>query len=180
MDVLALSRELIRRASVTPNDDGCQDVLIAHLERLGFTITRLPFGSVANFWARRGTTAPLVAFAGHTDVVPTGPLEQWTSPPFEPVIRDGKLFGRGAADMKTAIGGDGGRDRTAAFGRVRAERFDRIAHHQRRRRRCGRRHRQGESTTCSATVRASTTASSANRRRTGASATWCGSGGAAR
>jgi succinyl-diaminopimelate desuccinylase len=103
MDVLALSRELIRRASVTPNDDGCQDVLIAHLERLGFTVTRLPFGNVANFWARRGNTAPLVAFAGHTDVVPTGPLEQWTSPPFEPVIRDGKLFGRGAADMKTGL-----------------------------------------------------------------------------
>lgn len=103
MDVLALSRELIRRASITPNDGGCQDVLIAHLERLGFTITRLPFGNVTNFWARRGNTAPLVAFAGHTDVVPTGPLEQWTSPPFEPVIRDRKLFGRGAADMKTGL-----------------------------------------------------------------------------
>jgi succinyl-diaminopimelate desuccinylase len=103
MDVLALSRELIRRASITPNDEGCQDVLIAHLERLGFTVTRLPFGNVMNFWARRGNTAPLVAFAGHTDVVPTGPLEQWTSPPFEPVIRDGKLFGRGAADMKTGL-----------------------------------------------------------------------------
>jgi len=103
MDVLALSQQLIRRASVTPNDDGCQDLLIAHLERLGFEVTRLPFGNVANFWARRGTTAPLVAFAGHTDVVPTGPPEQWTSPPFEPVIRDAKLFGRGAADMKTAL-----------------------------------------------------------------------------
>jgi len=103
MDVLALSQQLIRCASVTPNDDGCQDLLIAHLERLGFEVTRLPFGNVANFWARRGTTAPLVAFAGHTDVVPTGPLEQWTSPPFEPVIRDAKLFGRGAADMKTAL-----------------------------------------------------------------------------
>jgi len=103
MDVLALSQQLIRCASVTPNDDGCQDLLIAHLERLGFEVTRLPFGNVANFWARRGTTAPLVAFAGHTDVVPTGPPEQWTSPPFEPVIRDAKLFGRGAADMKTAL-----------------------------------------------------------------------------
>lgn len=103
MDVLALSRELIRRASITPNDEGCQEVMIGHLERLGFAITRLPFGSVTNFWARRGNAAPLVAFAGHTDVVPTGPLEQWTSPPFEPVIRDGKLFGRGAADMKTAL-----------------------------------------------------------------------------
>jgi len=103
MDVLALSQQLIRCASVTPNDEGCQDLLIAHLERLGFEVTRLPFGNVANFWARRGTTAPLVAFAGHTDVVPTGPPEQWTSPPFEPVIRDAKLFGRGAADMKTAL-----------------------------------------------------------------------------
>ena len=103
MDVLALSQQLIRCASVTPNDDGCQDLLIAHLERLGFEVTRLPFGNVANFWARRGTTAPLVAFAGHTDVVPTGPPEQWTSPPFEPVIRDAQLFGRGAADMKTAL-----------------------------------------------------------------------------
>jgi succinyl-diaminopimelate desuccinylase len=103
MDVLALSQQLIRCTSITPNDDGCQDLLIAHLERLGFEVTRLPFGNVANFWARRGTAAPLVAFAGHTDVVPTGPPEQWASPPFEPVIRDAKLFGRGAADMKTAL-----------------------------------------------------------------------------
>ncbi len=103
MDVLALSQQLIRRTSITPKDDGCQDLLIAHLERLGFEVTRLPFGNVANFWARRGTAAPLIAFAGHTDVVPTGPPEQWASPPFEPVIRDAKLFGRGAADMKTAL-----------------------------------------------------------------------------
>jgi len=103
MDVLALSQQLIQRASITPSDGGCQDLLIGHLERLGFTVTRLPFGGVSNFWAQRGTRAPLVAFAGHTDVVPTGPLEQWTSPPFEPVIRDAKLFGRGAADMKTGL-----------------------------------------------------------------------------
>jgi succinyl-diaminopimelate desuccinylase len=103
MDVVEFSQQLIRRASITPSDDGCQDLLINHLERLGFTVTRLPFGAVSNFWARRGTSAPLVAFAGHTDVVPTGPLEQWASPPFEPAIRDAKLFGRGAADMKTGI-----------------------------------------------------------------------------
>ena len=75
MDVLALSQQLIQRASITPSDGGCQDLLIGHLERLGFTVTRLPFGGVSNFWAQRGTRAPLVAFAGHTDVVPTGPLE---------------------------------------------------------------------------------------------------------
>ena len=103
VDVLALSQDLIRRASVTPNDAGCQAVMIAHLERLGFAVTRMPFGGVDNFWARRGTAAPLIAFAGHTDVVPTGPVEHWTSPPFEPSVRDGRLFGRGAADMKTAL-----------------------------------------------------------------------------
>jgi succinyl-diaminopimelate desuccinylase len=103
LDVLTLTGELIRRASVTPDDAGCQEVLIAHLERLGFTITRLPSGNVTNFWARRGDSAPLIAFAGHTDVVPPGPPEQWTSPPFEPVVRDGFLYGRGAADMKSAL-----------------------------------------------------------------------------
>ena len=102
-DVLTLSQDLIRRASVTPDDAGCQAVLIAHLERLGFTVTRMPFGSVENFWARRGSSGPLVAFAGHTDVVPTGPVDQWTTAPFEPVVRDGMLYGRGAADMKTAL-----------------------------------------------------------------------------
>ncbi len=103
MDVLTLSEQLIRCTSITPADDGCQDILIEHLERLGFAVSRLPFGNVSNFWARRGTAAPLVAFAGHTDVVPTGPLEQWTSPPFAPTVRDGNLFGRGAADMKSAL-----------------------------------------------------------------------------
>ncbi len=103
MDVLTLSEDLIRRASVTPNDAGCQEVLITHLERLGFAVTRMPFGTVSNFWARRGTASPLIAFAGHTDVVPTGQEELWTSPPFEPVVRDRTLFGRGAADMKTGL-----------------------------------------------------------------------------
>jgi succinyl-diaminopimelate desuccinylase len=103
MDVLSLSEDLIRCASVTPADAGCQDLLITRLERLGFSVTRMRFGDVDNFWARRGTASPLVAFAGHTDVVPTGPVEQWTSPPFQPVVRNAKLFGRGAADMKTAL-----------------------------------------------------------------------------
>jgi succinyl-diaminopimelate desuccinylase len=103
MDVLTLSEDLIRRPSVTPNDAGCQDVLIARLERLGFTVRRMRFDGVDNFWARRGTRAPLVAFAGHTDVVPTGPVSEWSIPPFEPTVRDGTLYGRGAADMKTAL-----------------------------------------------------------------------------
>lgn len=100
---LVLARELISRASVTPADEGCQDLMIARLEQLGFHVERLRFGDVENFWARRGDQAPVVAFAGHTDVVPTGPLEQWTSPPFEPSIRDGRLYGRGAADMKSSL-----------------------------------------------------------------------------
>jgi len=100
---LELAQDLIRRPSVTPEDHGCQDLMIARLERLGFQIERLRFGEVDNFWARRGAGSPLVVFAGHTDVVPTGPLEQWTSPPFEPTLRDGKLYGRGAADMKSSL-----------------------------------------------------------------------------
>ncbi len=100
---LELAQELIRRPSVTPADEGCQDLMIARLEQLGFHVQRLRFGEVDNFWARRGGGEPLVAFAGHTDVVPTGPVEQWTSPPFEPTIRDGRLYGRGAADMKSSL-----------------------------------------------------------------------------
>ena len=100
---LALTRELIRRASVTPDDGGCQELMIRHLTPLGFHVERLPFGDVTNFWARRGTDGPLLAFAGHTDVVPPGPLESWTSPPFEPHSRDGLLYGRGAADMKSSL-----------------------------------------------------------------------------
>ncbi|MEO8165353.1 MAG: M20/M25/M40 family metallo-hydrolase, partial [Betaproteobacteria bacterium] len=98
-----LARELISRISVTPNDGGCQDVLVERLGRLGFTIERLRFGDVDNLWARRGSTRPLVCFAGHTDVVPTGPLSQWHSDPFLPTVRDGILYGRGAADMKSSI-----------------------------------------------------------------------------
>ena len=98
-----LARELISRVSVTPNDGGCQDVLAQRLARVGFTIERMRFGDVDNLWARRGTSRPLVVFAGHTDVVPTGPVGQWHSDPFTPTVRDGVLYGRGAADMKSSI-----------------------------------------------------------------------------
>ena len=102
-DTLALARELIARRSVTPEDGGCQDVLGARLRPLGFAIEPLVSSGVTNFWARRGRAAPVVCFAGHTDVVPTGPLERWLSDPFVPTERDGRLFGRGAADMKTSL-----------------------------------------------------------------------------
>jgi len=100
---LDLAQELIARRSITPNDAGCQALLAERLAAAGFACEHLPFGSVSNLWARRGTTAPVLCFAGHTDVVPPGPLEQWHSDPFTPSIRDGQLYGRGAADMKTAI-----------------------------------------------------------------------------
>lgn len=102
-ETLQLAKALIARRSLTPDDAGCQDILVERLEKLGFHIERMRFGNVDNFWARRGTTSPVVVFAGHTDVVPTGPVESWFSPPFEPTIRDGRLYGRGAADMKTSI-----------------------------------------------------------------------------
>jgi len=100
---LALCCELIRRESVTPEDAGCQALMMAHLDSLGFACSELPFGEVSNFWAERGTDGPILVFAGHTDVVPTGPPERWATPPFEPTLRDGKLFGRGAADMKASL-----------------------------------------------------------------------------
>lgn len=100
---LELCCELIRCASVTPEDAGCQTLMMARLSALGFTCTQLPFGDVSNFWAERGEQGPLLVFAGHTDVVPTGPLNQWDSPPFEPTLRDGLLFGRGSADMKGSL-----------------------------------------------------------------------------
>ena len=102
-ETLELAKDLIARASVTPEDAGCQDTMIARLEAIGFRVERLRFGEVDNFWARRGDRSPVLAFAGHTDVVPTGPLEEWTSPPFAPEIRDGHLYGRGAADMKGSL-----------------------------------------------------------------------------
>jgi succinyl-diaminopimelate desuccinylase len=99
---LQLAIDLLSRRSNTPEDAGCQEVMIARLEKLGFKIERMRFGDVDNLWARRGTTGPLLVFAGHTDVVPTGPLDQWHSEPFTPTIRDGMLYARGAADMKTS------------------------------------------------------------------------------
>lgn len=100
---LDLAIELISRPSVTPEDAGCQPYLATRLAPLGFVAEHLRFGDVDNLWLRRGTTAPVFCFAGHTDVVPPGPLAAWDSPPFEPTIRDGMLYGRGAADMKGSI-----------------------------------------------------------------------------
>jgi succinyl-diaminopimelate desuccinylase len=100
---LRLTRELIARRSTTPKDDGCQELLGQRLARSGFSVEPIRRGEVTNLWARRGTARPLLCFVGHTDVVPTGPLDQWHSDPFVPTERDGKLFGRGAADMKTSI-----------------------------------------------------------------------------
>jgi len=100
---LALTEKLIGLSSVTPEDKGCQDQLIHLLEPLGFKCETIQSGDVTNLWARKGTQQPLLVFAGHTDVVPTGPVEQWTSEPFYPTHRDGKLYGRGTADMKTSI-----------------------------------------------------------------------------
>ena len=100
---LELAKELIARRSVTPEDGGCQQLLAARLARAGFTCEPMKFGDVSNLWARRGAAHPVVCFAGHTDVVPTGPLAEWHSDPFVPTVRDGKLYGRGAADMKSSI-----------------------------------------------------------------------------
>jgi succinyl-diaminopimelate desuccinylase len=102
-EALELAKELIARRSVTPEDGGCQEIIAQRLSRAGFRCEPMKFGEVANLWARRGTEHPVVCFAGHTDVVPTGPLHEWHSDPFVPTIREGKLFGRGAADMKSSI-----------------------------------------------------------------------------
>jgi succinyl-diaminopimelate desuccinylase len=103
IDVVELAQQLIARRSVTPDDAGCIDVLIGLLRPLGFECEKISAGGVDNLWARRGTARPLVCFAGHTDVVPTGPVEQWHSDPFTPTIKDGVLFGRGASDMKSSV-----------------------------------------------------------------------------
>ncbi len=100
---LALTRELIARRSLTPDDAGCQALLMARLGPLGFAFETVVANGVTNLWARRGTVAPVVCFAGHTDVVPTGPLADWRSDPFVPTERDGYLYGRGAADMKSSL-----------------------------------------------------------------------------
>ena len=100
---LQLSYELIKRQSVSPKDEGCQALMVERLKAVGFTIEHLRFGDVDNFWAVHGNEGPILCFAGHTDVVPTGPAEQWTYPPFEPTIQDGILYGRGTADMKGSL-----------------------------------------------------------------------------
>ncbi len=100
---LELAKELISRASVTPEDAGCQEIMISFLQKLGFSIERLRFGEVDNFWARLGTRDPLFVFAGHTDVVPPGPTDQWKFDPFSPTIEGPLLYGRGAADMKSSL-----------------------------------------------------------------------------
>ncbi|HXE39704.1 MAG TPA: succinyl-diaminopimelate desuccinylase [Azonexus sp.] len=100
---VALATQIIARPSVTPDDAGCMEILAERLKPLGFSIEFINRNGVTNLWARRGTTKPLFVFAGHTDVVPTGPLEKWTSPPFAPEIRDGVLYGRGTADMKSSL-----------------------------------------------------------------------------
>lgn len=103
LSLTELVQQLVSRPSVTPEDKGCQAVLSQHLNRLGFAIEHLPFADVNNFWARRGKEAPLFVFVGHTDVVPTGPLDKWNSPPFVPTIQNGQLHGRGSADMKGSL-----------------------------------------------------------------------------
>src|SRR3954464_1165596 len=100
---LELTRQLIERRSITPDDGGCQELIADRLQKSGFRCESMKFGEVTNLWARRGSSHPVVCFAGHTDVVPTGPLSEWKSDPFVPTIRDGRLYGRGAADMKSSI-----------------------------------------------------------------------------
>ena len=101
--VLELTQDLMSRASVSPTDGGCQALMIRRLEAIGFEVENLRFGPVDNFWATRGTSGPVFCFAGHTDVVPSGPVEDWRSDPFTPVIDNGLLYGRGAADMKSGL-----------------------------------------------------------------------------
>jgi len=100
---VALTKALISRASVTPQDEGCQQLMIKRLSAIGFDVEHLRFGDVDNFWAVRGNSGPILCFAGHTDVVPTGPESQWSYPPFTPTVLDGQLYGRGAADMKGSL-----------------------------------------------------------------------------
>jgi succinyl-diaminopimelate desuccinylase len=102
-DTLRLTEQLIERASVSPADRGCQELMIERLQAIGFAVERMRFGPVDNFWAKRGSGGPVFCFAGHTDVVPSGPLDDWRSDPFVPVIKEGLLYGRGAADMKSGL-----------------------------------------------------------------------------
>lgn len=103
MDAIELTKALIARDSVSPDQSDCQNLLAQYLQPLGFETTHLPFGDVKNLWARKGDSSPLFVFAGHTDVVPAGPIEAWDNPPFEAIEKDGRLYGRGAADMKSSL-----------------------------------------------------------------------------
>ena len=100
---LELTQALLKKISLTPDDAGCMDLMAEYLQQRGFVIEWMNFGDTKNMWARRGTTAPVFAFAGHTDIVPTGPVDEWDSPPFEPTIKAGHIYGRGAADMKGSL-----------------------------------------------------------------------------
>lgn len=100
---ISLAKELISRCSITPDDAGCQEIMLARLRPLGFDIELLPFADVKNFWARKGSKEPVFCFAGHTDVVPSGPVDEWLHPPFAATLDKGKLYGRGAADMKGSL-----------------------------------------------------------------------------
>ncbi len=102
-ECLKLLKELIKLESITPNDAGCQELIAERLKNIGFNIENMKFGEVDNLWARYGTKPPLIIFAGHTDVVPTGPLDAWDSPPFKPTVKDGFLYGRGSCDMKSGL-----------------------------------------------------------------------------
>ena len=102
-DVLDLAMDLLARRSVTPDDAGCQELIAARLAKAGFDIEHLPFGEVKNLWASHGSGGPVLVYLGHTDVVPSGPAENWQSDPFVPTLRDGFLYGRGAADMKGSV-----------------------------------------------------------------------------
>src|SRR5271167_1026323 len=103
LGTLRLTEELIARASVSPVDGGCQALMIERLETIGFSVEKMRFGPVDNFWATHGGGGPVFCFAGHTDVVPSGPPQEWQSDPFTSVIKDGSLYGRGAADMKSGL-----------------------------------------------------------------------------
>jgi len=100
---LELTADLLRRPSVSPEDHGCLDIIAARLATIGFRNERFTYDPVDNLWARRGSGHPVLCFAGHTDVVPTGPREEWRTDPFEPVVENGVLYGRGSADMKSGL-----------------------------------------------------------------------------
>jgi len=102
-NTLDLAKSLISQASITPDDKGCQSIMIERLKKIGFEVHSLKFADVDNFWATRGSSGPIFAFAGHTDVVPAGNEDEWNTVPFEPTIKDGYLYGRGAADMKGGL-----------------------------------------------------------------------------